>query len=97
MTYHDIKAAVLPILRRQGVVKAALFGSFAREDAGPASDVDLLVRLAPGKSLLDLVSLRLELAARLRRKVDVLTYDSLNPMLKARILKEQRLIYEKRA
>ena len=97
MTFYDIKSAVVPVLRKQGVLKAALFGSFARNEGGPRSDVDLLVELAAGKSLLDLVALRLELKAKLRRNVDVLTYASLNPLLKKRILAEQRLIYEKRA
>ena len=82
---------------RQGVLKAALFGSYARNEAGRNSDIDILVKLGRGKTLLDLVSLRLELRETLGKKVDVLTYDAISPLLKARILKEQKLIYEKRA
>ena len=97
MTFYDIKSRILPVLKRQGVLKAALFGSFARNAAGKNSDVDILVKLEKSKSLLDLIALRLELREALRMNVDVLTYDSINHLLKDRILKEQRLIYEKRS
>jgi predicted nucleotidyltransferase len=82
---------------RQGVLKAALFGSYARNEADDNSDIDILVKMGRTKTLLDLVALRLELREKLGRKVDVLTYDSINPLLKVRILREQKLIYEKRA
>jgi len=97
MTFYDIKTRIIPILVRQGVLKASLFGSFARNEARKNSDIDLLVKLDRSKTLLDLVALRLELRSKLGKKVDVLTYASINPLLKSRILKEQKLIYEKRA
>lgn len=97
MTFYDIKTRGIPVLKRQGVLKAALFSSFARNEAGQNSDIDLLVKLDKSKTLLDLVALKLELKEKLKRKVDLLTYDSINPLLKSRILKEQKLIYEKRA
>lgn len=97
MTLYDIKSRIVPILMRQGVQKAALFGSYARNEAGKDSDIDILVKMGRGKTLLDLVALRLELREKLGKNVDILTYDSINPLLKARILKEQKLIYEKRA
>jgi predicted nucleotidyltransferase len=97
MTFYDIKTRIVPILVKQGVLKASLFGSYARGEAGKHSDIDLLVKLDKSKTLLDLIALQLELKKKLRIKVDVLTYDAINPLLKSRILKEQRLIYEKRA
>jgi hypothetical protein len=97
MTFYDIKTKILPVLKRQGVLKAALFGSFARKEGDKNSDIDLLVKLDKNKTLLDLIALQLELKEKLRMKVDILTYDSINPLLKSRILKEQKLIYEKRA
>lgn len=97
MTLYDIKSRIVPILMRQEVQKAALFGSYARNEAGKDSDIDILVKMGRGKTLLDLVALRLELREKLGKNVDILTYDSINPLLKARILKEQKLIYEKRA
>ncbi len=97
MTNQNIKKQILPILRRHGVMKASVFGSFARGEAKKGSDVDLLVKLPKGKSLLDLVSLKLELEEKLGRKVDVLTYNSINHLLKDIILNEQKIIYEKRS
>jgi len=97
MTFYDIKTRIIPVLVRQGVLKASLFGSVARDEAGKNSDIDLLVKLDKNKTLLDLVALRLELRSKLGKKVDILTYDSINPLLKSSILKEQKLIYEKRA
>jgi predicted nucleotidyltransferase len=61
----------------------------ARGEASEDSDVDLLVEFEGKKSLLDLIGLKLDLEDNLNRRFDVLTYDSLHPLLKERILKEQ--------
>lgn len=96
MTNQDISDKIIPILQSQGVLKAALFGSVARGEDQPGSDIDLLVELTDDKTLLDLVGLKLDLEDSLGGKVDVVTYDSIHPLLKDIILKEQKLIYEKR-
>lgn len=90
-----IENQIIPILKRQGVLKAALFGSFSRGEATRNSDIDILVELGKNKSLLDLVGLKLELEEKLKRKVDVLTYNGINHRLKDIILREQKVIYEK--
>ena len=97
MTTQNIKKKIVPILKRQGVTKAALFGSFVRGEAGKKSDIDILVNLKKDKTLLDLVGLKLELEEKLGRKVDVLTYGGIHPLLKDIILNEQKIIYEKRS
>jgi len=97
MTTQAIKKKILPILKRQGVTKAALFGSSARGEMKKRSDIDILVNLRKDKTLLDLVGLQLELQEKLGRKVDVLTYDGIHHLLKDIILKEQKIIYEKRS
>lgn len=95
ITIQDIKKKILPILRRQGVIKAALFGSVARGEVTKKSDIDLLVKLTKDRSLLDLVGLKLELEEKLGGNVDVLTYNGIHPLLKKIILREQKIIYEK--
>ena len=97
MTTQSIKKKILPILKRRDVVKAAVFGSVAREETKKRSDVDLLVKFKGSKSLMDLAGLKIELEDRLDRKVDLLTYNSIHPPLKKYILKDQKMIYEKRS
>ena len=62
-----------------------MFGSVARGEAGPASDIDLLVQMDRGRSLLDLIELGQELESVLNRKVDILTDEGLSPYLEQRI------------
>jgi len=89
---EEIKGKVLPILRRYDVVRAAIFGSFVRGEMKEGSDIDILVEFEGEKSLLDLAGLKIELEELLGRKVDVLTYNSLHPLLKDKILNEQKII-----
>jgi len=92
MELEGLKNKIIPILERYEVKKAAVFGSFVRGDQKEDSDIDLLVEFKGEKSLLDLAGLKIELEDALHRKVDVLTYNSLHPLLKDRILKEQKVI-----
>lgn len=84
----EIQRTVRDALRRRGVVRASVFGSVARGQADDDSDVDFLVEFEPGRSLVDLAGLRLDLADLLDRDVDVATRGSLHPALRDRILKE---------
>ncbi len=92
-----ITRKIIPTLRRQGVVKAALFGSMVRGEAKMKSYVDILVKFDERKSLLDLVRLQFVLEDKLGRKVDLLTYGSIHPMLRSSILNDQKIFYEKRS
>jgi len=92
MTILDIKNKIIPILRKYGVIKASLFGSIVRGENTDKSDIDLLVELPETASLLELASLKMDLEERLEKKVDVLTYDSLHPLLKDKILHEQEAV-----
>ena len=80
------------ILKHNGVSNASIFGSFARGEMKKNSDIDLLIKFKGSKSLLDLAGLKLILEDSLGRKVDLLTYNSLHPLLKDRILREQEKI-----
>ena len=89
MFIQKIKAQIVPVLKKYAVSKASLFGSVTRNEATEDSDIDLLVEFGGEKSLLDLSGLKIDLEELLGRKVDVLTYDSLHPLLRERILAEQ--------
>ena len=61
------------LLETHGVVKASVFGSYARGEATPQSDLDLLVELAPGKTYLDLGGLQYDLEKKIPSGVDLTT------------------------
>jgi hypothetical protein len=83
---------ILDLARRHGATDLRVFGSAARGEEGPLSDIDFLVRLEPGRSLLDLGALQMALHALLGREVDVVTEQGLRPRLRPRVLHEARPI-----
>ncbi len=80
-------AVLKPWLEEQGVARVGVFGSHARDEATPDSDVDLVVELEPDRTptLFGFVGLQLALEEKLRAPVDLFTPDSLRPWLKDRI------------
>jgi predicted nucleotidyltransferase len=70
------------------VVKLRVFGSLARGEAGAGSDIDLLVDLKPGRTLLDLAGFRREAAEILDTPVDVATADMLKERIRDEVLTE---------
>ncbi len=97
MTTSTIKNQIVPILKRQGVLKAAIFGSFARGEETKRSDVDLLVKLPKNKTFLDVAGLRVELEDKLNRTVDIVEYDAIRSIIKKQVLMDKREIYEKKS
>jgi uncharacterized protein len=81
---------ILRIAAVHGARNVRIFGSVARGEADEASDIDLLVDMEPGRSLLDLAALLSDLRDLLGRKVDVVTEKGLYWLLRRRILKEAR-------
>jgi len=86
---QPVREKIIGILHRNDVKKASFFGSIVRGEMTEESDVDLLVEFEGKKSLLDIAHLKNELEDAISRRVDVLTYKSLHPLLKERILAEQ--------
>jgi len=88
-----LKKTLLPVLKRHHVLRAGIFGSTAAGTAREASDLDVLVEFKGKKNLLDLVALKLELEETTNRDVDVLTYQSLNRLIKRKVLaREVRIV-----
>ena len=81
---------ILRIAAKYGARNVRLFGSAARGEASDGSDVDFLVEMEPGRSLIDLAGLRLDLMELLCREVDVVTESGLYWLLRRKILREAR-------
>ncbi|MCH8826326.1 MAG: nucleotidyltransferase family protein [Chloroflexi bacterium] len=79
---------ILALAKMRGARNIRVFGSVARDEATTDSDVDILVDMEPGRSLLDLTGLQLDLEELLGRDVDVVTENGLRPYLKDRVLAE---------
>ena len=77
MNIQSIKIKITPILKDQGVIKAAVFGSYATGEAKQSSDVDLLVELDDEKSLFDLIGLKLDMEDKLKKILRELLKQSL--------------------
>jgi hypothetical protein len=81
---------ILKVAALHGARNVRVFGSLARGEAREDSDVDFLVDMEPGRSLLDHSELLQDLQELLGRKVDVLTERSIYWLLRRRILREAR-------
>jgi len=93
---RDIFLKAIPIFKKRGVIRASLFGSAARNKIKKSSDIDFLIEPSKGTTLFDLVGIKIDLENSLGREIDLVTYNSLSPLLRDKILKEQRVFYEKR-
>jgi predicted nucleotidyltransferase len=83
---------ILGFATSHGARNVRVFGSTARGDTGSTSDVDLLVEMEPGRSLLDLVGLWQDLEDLLGTQVDVLSDRGVSPHLRERINAEAILL-----
>lgn len=83
---------ILQIAAHHGASNVRVFGSAARGEARADSDVDFLVNMEAGRSLLDLGGLLMDLQDLLRRDVDVVTEAGLRARIRQRVLAEARLL-----
>lgn len=86
------KDEITRIAERYGATNIRVFGSVSRGEADDDSDIDFLVDLEHGRSLLDLGGLLMDLQKLLGRRVDVVTEKGLRPRIRERILREARVI-----
>lgn len=82
------RAGILDLAARHGARNVRIFGSMVHGTSGPESDVDLVVDLDEGRSLLDLGRLLMDLQDLLGRKVDIVTEQGLHWYIRDRVLKD---------
>jgi hypothetical protein len=85
---NDKREEILRLAALHGARNVRIFGSVARGDAGPDSDVDVLVEFEKGRSLFDHAGLLLDLEAILGCKVDVVSERGLRERIRDRVLRE---------
>lgn len=83
---------ILHLAARHGAYNVRIFGSAVRGEAGPDSDVDFLVNLEKGRSLLDLAGLLMDLQDLLGREVDVVTEPSLHWYIREKVIEAAQLL-----
>jgi len=92
MTFEELlqtkSESILQVCAKYGARNVRVFGSLARRQADERSDVDFLVEMEPGRSLLDLGGLQYELEQLLGRRVDVVTERGLKPRIRERVIRE---------
>ena len=86
------RSQILSLAKENGVCNVRVFGSMARNDAGPDSDLDLLVDIEDGKSGLALGGFLIDVSELIHRKVDVVTEKSLHPVIHDKVLREARAL-----
>jgi len=79
---------ILALATQRGIKNVRVFGSVARGQAGPDSDVDLLVDVEPGRTYLDMGAFLMDIQDLLGRKVDLVTERALHRSIKKQVLKE---------
>jgi hypothetical protein len=84
----DKRQDILRLAAQHGARNVRIFGSLARGEARPDSDVDILITLDPERSLLDLIALQQDLSDLLKCKVDVVTEASVSPYIRPQVLRD---------
>lgn len=85
----NVKKIIVPILKKHGIKKAGLFGSLVKGKLTKSSDIDILIELDSEISLLDFIRIKLEIEDALNRKIDLVEYSEIKPILRDIILQEQ--------
>jgi predicted nucleotidyltransferase len=87
-TLRGKRDQILAIARQHGARNVRVFGSLARGEGKRSSDLDVLVELESGRSLLDIVAIKQDLEDLLNTKVDVVTEASVSPYIRDQVLRQ---------
>ncbi|HBL39589.1 TPA: hypothetical protein DDZ10_02865 [Candidatus Uhrbacteria bacterium] len=91
----ELKKQLVPLLKQSHVEFAGIFGSVARGEATPTSDIDLLVRFSKPIGLFELVGVQQNLSEQLKKPVDLVTEASLCRHIRDRVLNDLVVLYGK--
>lgn len=94
---EEIRKIVIPIAKKYPLNSIRLFGSYARGEARPDSDLDFVIDAGELRSLFQLGGLQTELSDAFHKKVDILTEGSLEPDFRNKIKPDEVMIYDKQS
>jgi len=94
MNTDNIKNKISPILKKYGVKRAGVFGSFSRGEDTPQSDVDILISIGKPMGMFAYMQMKREIEFVLEKKIDIVTEKSINKFIRPYIIKEVKQIYE---
>jgi predicted nucleotidyltransferase len=89
---RDKGKEILRVSRHHGARRVRIFGSAARGQADETSDLDILVEMETGSSLLDIIAIKQDIEDLLGCKVDVVTESALSPYIRESVIKEARTL-----
>jgi predicted nucleotidyltransferase len=87
-TIKSKREEILNIAQKFGAKNVRIFGSMARGEENPESDLDIIVEMEKGSSLLDIIAIKQDIEELLGRKVDVVTEASISPYIRNTVLRE---------
>ena len=91
---NQIKETVIPIFKQYGISQAAVFGSYARGEEQPGSDIDFLIHLGKPIDLIQFIRLKVQLQDALGKRIDLVTDDTIIPCFETDIKRDLISIYE---
>ena len=83
-----LKPKIVRILKKHGIKKAGIFGSYARGEQKKNSDIDILVQPRKGMGF-EFAGIEIELSEELGMRVDLVSYNGLSPYIKEKVLKQE--------
>jgi len=86
---EEIKRKLIPILRKNKVTKAGIFGSYARGEQSRKSDVDILIEINDKVGLVEFINLKMAIQELLRKKVDLVEYSTIRPEIRENIIRNE--------
>ena len=86
---EEMKNKIIPVLKEYRVIRAGIFGSYARGEQKKNSDVDILVKTGDEMGLLEFIGLKLMLQRVVKRKVDLVEYETIRKELRENILNDE--------
>ncbi|HOI77450.1 MAG TPA: nucleotidyltransferase family protein [Methanofastidiosum sp.] len=85
---------IISFLKKHGAIKIGIFGSTARGEERPDSDIDILVEFSEVKDLLEFIGIGLDLGDILGKKIDLFTEENLRPIIKNSVMEDLVVIYD---